>query len=80
MFECLHRVQLQLMEALLAAGYRPVTFRCFQKSPGEPPLPMYFPPADPELAGRWELDTGSRWAQRAGFAAYRVCRSESFTQ
>ncbi len=57
----LHLVQLEMMEALLAAGYRPITYRRYKKPHSSTVLADYFPPGDPELARRWELDSAGRW-------------------
>lgn len=60
----MHLCQLRAMECLLAAGYRPVTYRSMVV-PGRGPVAdgtklNYYPPADPGVASRWELTTGNR--------------------
>jgi len=59
----LHTQLLCVMEALVEAGYRPVTFTNFikQRWPEVEVLPSYYPPDDPRVARHWELDTGGRW-------------------
>lgn len=62
------------MEALAAAGYRPTTFTVSVDAQRKPCSPHdYYPPADPELARRWELESGGRWA-RLGWAGRREGR------
>ncbi|KAL4437517.1 hypothetical protein ABPG77_003498 [Micractinium sp. CCAP 211/92] len=60
-----HLVQLEMMEALVAAGYRPITYCRYKKRYSYTELADFFPPGDPEVARRWELDSAGRWLWRA---------------
>jgi len=61
----LHTQQLRLIEALVEAGYRPTTFINFRREQGNhnqvEVLPSYYPPADPAVVRKWELQAGGRW-------------------
>lgn len=58
-----HLTHLEMMEALVEAGYRPVTYRRCKGPYTGTELANYFPPGDPKVARRWELDSAGRWVR-----------------
>ena len=65
-----HQEHLELMDALVEAGYRPVTFRR-STSEGQEPQD-YWPPGDVPQAQEWEIETSSRLVAPRG--VWAACR------